>query len=179
MFLGACMGRLQRGFAWIVWASLSMAACPGAEASPRATDLEILTEAKAVESIPVLRESYSQQILQKLGFTNIYTVTKPEQLVPMVLAGRARVVCASNLAVPPNLAKIGANPTDLEPIFTVARTQTYFTFSKGSPPTLVKQWQEALDAMKRDGTFEAIYSKWFPKETPPGPKPEPAYIASP
>jgi ABC-type amino acid transport substrate-binding protein len=37
----------------------------------------------------------------------------------------------------------------------------YIAFSANSSEAIVKQWQDALDAAKGDGTYQAIYDKWL------------------
>jgi polar amino acid transport system substrate-binding protein len=38
----------------------------------------------------------------------------------------------------------------------------YIAFSKGTSPALVTRWQEKLDELKMDGTFEKIYRSYIP-----------------
>jgi polar amino acid transport system substrate-binding protein len=56
----------------------------------------------------------------------------------------------------------------VESVFTVSTDLTYIAFSRATSPDLVAGWQNRLDEMKRDGSFQAIYAKWLPAETPPG-----------
>lgn len=44
----------------------------------------------------------------------------------------------------------------------------YIAFSRGTDPGLVARWQAALDAMKGDGSYLAIYHRWLPGARPPG-----------
>lgn len=133
-----------------------------------------LEEAKSVERILVARDFYTHQLLEKLGFTNLEPVSKPETMVKMAINGRAPVMFVGNLTLPDLLERAGAKPGDVERLYTVTSIQTYIAFSLGTPKDVVTAWQAALDAMKRDGSYAAIYAKWLPGETPTKIKPDPA-----
>ena len=158
-------------FQWVGPVSASRASLYGKRgAGIRISSLE---DAKAIERIMVVRDFYTHQLLQKLGFTNLELVPKPETMVKMAVNARAPVMFTSNVTLPEMLDKAGAKPGDLELLYTVTSIQTYVAFSLGTPKTVVAQWQAALDAMKRDGSYASIYAKWLPAETPTKIKPEP------
>jgi polar amino acid transport system substrate-binding protein len=142
--------------------------------SRRGAGLHIATleEAKAVSRILVVRDFYTHQLLQKLGFTNLELVSKPETMVKMAVNGRAPLMFVGNLTLPDLLERADAKPGDVERVFTVTSIQTYIAFSLGTPREVVASWQTALDNMKRDGSYAAIYSKWLPGETPTRIKPD-------
>lgn len=158
-------------FQWMGPVSASRASLYGKRGlGIRITSLE---DAKAIERIMVVRDFYTHQLLQKLGFTNLELVPKPETMVKMAVNDRTPVLFTSNATLPDMLEKAGAKPNDLELLYTVTSVQTYVAFSLGTPKPVVAQWQAALDGMKRDGTYTSIYAKWLPGETPTRIKPEP------
>lgn len=142
--------------------------------SKRGAGLHIasLDDAKAVSRILVVRDFYTHQLLQQLGFTNLEMVSKPETMVKMAVNGRAPLMFAANLTLPDLLARADSKPGDVERVYTVTSIQTYIAFSLGTPKNLVTSWQAALDSMKRDGSYAAIYAKWLPGETPTRIKPD-------
>ena len=158
-------------FQWVGPVSASIASLYG----KRGSGLRIasLEDAKAVEHILVVRDFYTHQLLQKLGFTNLELVSKPETMVKMTVNGRAPLMFASNVTLPDLLEKAGARRSDVELLYTITSLQTYIGFSLGTPKDVVASWQTALDAMKRDGSYASIYAKWLPGETPTKIKPEP------
>ena len=158
-------------FQWVGPISASRASLYGKRGSGLV--INSLEDAKAVERIMVVRDFYTQQLLQKLGFTNLELVPKPETMVKMALNDRAPLMFTSNVTLPELLEKAGAKPSDLEPLFTVTSIQTYIAFSATTSKDTVAKWQAALDTMKRDGSYAAIYAKWLPGETPTKIKPEP------
>lgn len=158
-------------FQWVGPVSASVASLYGKRGSGlRITNLD---EAKAIDRILVVRDFYTHQLLQKLGFTNLELVSKPEAMVKMAVMGRAPVMFAANVTLGDLLEKAGAKRGDVELLYTLTSLQTYIGFSLGTPKETVNAWQSALDAMKRDGSYNAIYAKWLPGETPTKIKPEP------
>ena len=142
--------------------------------SKRGAGLHIasLEDAKAVSRILVVWDFYTHQLLQKLGFTNLELVSKPETMVKMAVNGRAPLMFVGNLTLPDLLARADAKPEDVERVFTVTSIQTYIAFSLGTPRDVVANWQAALDSMKRDGSYATIYARWLPGETPTRIKPD-------
>jgi polar amino acid transport system substrate-binding protein len=49
----------------------------------------------------------------------------------------------------------------VEPAFQLMSSDFYIAFSKDTPTGTVLKWQQALDAARQDGTYDAIYRKWF------------------
>lgn len=127
-----------------------------------------LDDARTVARILVPRDWYSHQLLRQLGFTNIHPVDKPEDMARMVLHGRADVMVSANVELPLIAARAGGKASDFEVLQPINKVHDYIAFSRATPPALVQRWQQALDEMKRDGSFARIYAKWLPGEVPPG-----------
>ena len=158
-------------FQWVGPISASRASLYGKRGSGLL--INSLDDAKSVERIMVVRDFYTHQLLQKLGFSNLELVPKPETMVKMALNDRAPLMFTSNVTLPDLLEKAGAKPNDLELLYTVTSIQTYIAFSASTSKDIVVRWQSALDNMKRDGSYAAIYAKWLPGETPTRIRPEP------
>jgi len=127
-----------------------------------------LDDARRLERVATVANYYSEQILQQEGFTN--TLSYPDRVatVRALLDGKVAALASSNLGMPAALETAGASMDDVESAFTLSTDLFYIAFSKHTSPALVARWQEALDAMKRDGSFARIYARWLPAETPPG-----------
>ncbi len=158
-------------FQWVGPVSASVASLYGKRGS--GLHINNLEDAKLVDHILVVRDFYTHQLLQKLGFVNLELVSKPETMVKMTVNGRAPLMFASNVTLPDLLDKAGAKRSDVELLYTITSLQTYIGFSLGTPKDVVGSWQAALDGMKRDGSYASIYAKWLPGETPTKIKPEP------
>jgi polar amino acid transport system substrate-binding protein len=127
-----------------------------------------LDDARKVGRIATVAKYYSDQILAKEGFTNTRSYPNREATVRALLDGDVQLLASSNLGMPAALKKMGGSMDDVESAFTLSTDLFYIAFSKRTSPQLVTRWQDALDAMKRDGGFAKIYSKWLPTENPPG-----------
>ncbi|MBI2749528.1 MAG: ABC transporter substrate-binding protein [Burkholderiales bacterium] len=159
-------------FQWVGPVATAVASLYGKRGS--GLHIASLEDAKSAGRILVVRDFYTHQMLEKLGFTNLELVPKPETMVKMAVNGRAPLMFVGNLTLPDLLEKAEAKRSDVELLYTVTSIQTYIAFSLGTPKEIVSAWQAALDGMKRDGSYAAIYAKWLPGETPTKIKPDPA-----
>jgi polar amino acid transport system substrate-binding protein len=127
-----------------------------------------LDQARTAGRIATVAKFYSEQMLAAENFAN--TVSCPDRATSLrqLLEGKVQLVAASNTEIQAALENAGAAADDVQSAFTVSTDLAYIAFSKGTPRALVDRWQDALDAMKRDGTFASIYARWFPAEVPPG-----------
>jgi polar amino acid transport system substrate-binding protein len=127
-----------------------------------------LDDARKVNKIATVSRYYSEQILQQEGFANTHSYPNREATVRELLDGKVQLLASSNLGMPAALKKMGGSMDDVEIAFTLSTDLFYVAFSKRTSPRLVARWQDALDGMKRDGSFAKIYARWLPAEIPPG-----------
>jgi polar amino acid transport system substrate-binding protein len=127
-----------------------------------------LDQARTAGTIATVAKYYSEQMLAAENFTN--TVSYPDRATGLrqLLDGKVQMVAASNTEMPAALENAGASADAVQSAFTLSTDLVYIAFSKGTSRALVDRWQDELDAMKRDGTFARIYSRWLPAEVPPG-----------
>lgn len=104
----------------------------------------------------------------RLGFSNLELVPKPHEMVHMTLLGRVPLMVYEDQLLPGLLKEVGAAPDALQHVHTFMRTSSYIAFSLSTDLALVRRWQAALDAMKRDGSFARIHRRWFPDQPPAG-----------
>ena len=133
-----------------------------------ATKIANLDDARKVGRIATVAKYYSDQILQREGFTNTQSYPNREATVRELLDGKVQLLASSNLGMPAALKRMGGSMDDVEIAFTLSTDLFYIAFSKGTSPQLVARWQDALDGMKRDGSFAKIYARWLPAEIAPG-----------
>ncbi len=151
-------------FHWVGPFTTSIASIYGKKGS--GLSIAGLDEAKSAERILVVRDYYTHHLLQRENFTNLEPITKPENMVKMIVYGRSPLMFATELTLPYLLDKAGAKSSDVELLYTVTSYQTYIGFSLGTPEDVVDTWQAALISMKRDGSYASIYAKWLPGEAP-------------
>lgn len=126
-----------------------------------------LAEARRVSEVLVVRDWYTAEQLQEAGFANLQLVNDPVQGLRMLLARRAPLFAGDRISMPGTLAQIGLPPDAVEEVFRIRATEGYIAFSRSTSPATVAAWQAQLNDMKRDGSFQAIYRRWLPNDTPP------------
>ena len=127
-----------------------------------------LDDARKVNRIATVAKYYSEQMLDKEGFTNTQSYPDTETTVRALLDGKVKLLASNNLEMPAVLKKVGGSMDDVENVFTLSTDLFYIAFSKAIPAERVARWQDALDGMKRDGTFAKLYGEWLPAELAPG-----------
>src|SRR5512139_2371520 len=127
-----------------------------------------LDQARKIGKIATVSKYYSEQVLRAEGFANTQSYPDRKTTVRELLDGTVQAVASSNTEMPAALQKTGASMDDVKNVFTLSTDLVYIAFSKRTPPELVARWQDALDEMKRDGSFARIYARWLPAEVPPG-----------
>jgi polar amino acid transport system substrate-binding protein len=124
-------------------------------------------DARHAEAVLVVRDWYTAQQLESAGFRNLRYVSGPVQGLRMLLAGRSALFASERISMPSTLQAAGIEPSALAEVYTFASSDGYIAFSPGTPRRVVADWQREIDAMKRDGSFQAIYRRWLPQDSPP------------
>jgi polar amino acid transport system substrate-binding protein len=127
-----------------------------------------LADAKKLPKIVVVKDYYTEQFLRKEGFSNLESVATEEIAIRKLLSGEAQLFPGSNITMPALLKRVNAATGDVESVLNLSTNMIYITFSKDTSHELIALWQKMLDEMKAEGTFNEIYTKWLPAETPPG-----------
>lgn len=128
-----------------------------------------LEDAKQVSSIGVYQNDVRDVFLTEAGFTNLDRSNDPVQNFRKLMEGRVELLAESNNAVYSNAQLTGYAPEDVELLYVFMKSQLYIAISKETDAAKVKEWQDAFQSMQEDGSFKAIYRKYFPKEPLPGP----------
>ncbi len=121
-----------------------------------------LEEAKELDRIGVYRDDIREQRLTKLGFKNLDR--SPDNLIiaKKLMSHRVDAFVSNSDAVGRIMTEAGYKPEDVRPVFPFEKLQVYIAFSKATPAEVVRRWDEALHAMKRDGTLQRLYRKYYP-----------------
>lgn len=119
-------------------------------------------------TIATVKDYHSEQLLAAEGFTNLVSHTTEEEAFAKMLRKEATFFIGNRMAMPALLKTVGANSDDIRKVYDFSINLGYIAFSRETPETIVSSWQQVLDEMKDDGTFNRIYSRWLPADTPPG-----------
>lgn len=136
-------------------------------------EIHRLKDAKKLSLIGVYKEDIRDQFLTRAGFTNLDRSLDMETMVKKLMAGRIDAMVGAAEGIAQITQSAGFHAGDVKGIFSFMKVQTYLAFSRGTPTKAVRAWQRALDAMKKDGTFEVIFRKYYRTGPLPGPVAEP------
>lgn len=120
-----------------------------------------IEEARALSSVGTVSSWFSDQYLRNLGFTNLVSDSDPAVMTEKLLSGEVQAFVVTNVTFPSILRALGYQSGQVTPAFALMSSDYYIAFSKNTSPATVQQWQQALDAARQDGTYNAIYQKWF------------------
>ena len=127
--------------------------------------IDSLEDAKKVGSIATYTEDAREQMLKAWGFTNLDSSKSAASNLRKLLSGRADMWFYDNLGLQRVAEDVGVDVSELELAYPVIETSLYIAFSKGTPADVVSRWQETLNEMKKDGTFEEISRKFLPEDS--------------
>ena len=134
-----------------------------------AVEIKSLEDAKKLHSIGVTQSDVRDLELTKLGFTNLDRANDNTTNAKKLLLGRVDAIAASPGEINDLAKAAGCKVSDLKQTFSFLKVQLFIAFSKTTPDATVKAWADALDALKKDKTFETIYRKYEPSKPLPGP----------
>ena len=101
------------------------------------------------------------------GFNVIEEASNAEIAAKMLINGRFDLWFDAEELMADTVRSAGYDPDQLEVAFRRPGQSIYIAFSKGVPQAVVRTWNEALSAMKRDGSFLKIHRKWLPSSQLP------------
>ncbi|PKP53378.1 MAG: hypothetical protein CVT92_04355 [Bacteroidetes bacterium HGW-Bacteroidetes-1] len=124
--------------------------------------IETLEQAKALQSISTPNGWFTHEFLLNNNFQNIVATSRTSmEAFNQLISGEVQAFLMTDLDVK-WLADISEVPlSDLAQHMEALNIKDYIAFSLNTPASTVQQWQNNLDAMKADGTFETIWNKWF------------------
>ncbi|WMW80225.1 transporter substrate-binding domain-containing protein [Undibacterium cyanobacteriorum] len=125
-------------------------------------DLKInnLDDARKLSLIGVYRNDIRDQTLTKLGFTNLDRAASNISSFKKLMVGRVAVYADSKLGVAGVAKAAGYQVSDVKSVFRLFDSHLYIAASKSTNKNVVAQWNEALDEMKKDKTFQRLQKKY-------------------
>ncbi len=124
--------------------------------------INTIDDARALQHVGTVSSWFSDQYLREKGFTNLVAVDNPAEMVEKLMQGEVQAAVCSDVTIGDILVSTGYTYQQIQPSFSLMATDYYIAFSKGTPEDVILPWQQALNAMKTDGTYTAIKNKWFP-----------------
>lgn len=107
-----------------------------------------------------LNTSTSQELAAK-GFTNLDLVADSNLNVRKLMSGRISVWLSGRLSGIYRMRQQGFDPSRVEAVYVYRQEPLYIAFNKDTPEFVIDRWQNELDEMKADGTYQEILSKYL------------------
>jgi ABC-type amino acid transport substrate-binding protein len=119
-----------------------------------------LEGAKKGGRIGVVKDDARHQFLRENRFDTITTCGSDAECLLDLMAGTTDLWLGSSENAADTARKEGIDPSAYTALYPVRTVNLYIAFSNDTPDSIITSWQAALDAMKRDGTFDAIRKKY-------------------
>ena len=124
--------------------------------------IETLEQAKALQSIATPNGWFTHDFLINNNFQNIVATSLTSmEAFNQLIHGEVQALLLPDVDVKWLADKNGVPMSDLTQHMEALNINGYIAFSLSTPASTVQQWQSYLNAMKADGTFQAIWNKWF------------------
>jgi len=118
-----------------------------------------LAGAREVARIGTYHKDAKEQYLQAQGFRNLVSTNKNLSNIRHLMDNSIDLWISSDFNMPFLAQQAGVKPDKLELVFGFKKVWNYIAFSVQTPDALVDQWQQSLDAIKRDGTYDRLRSR--------------------
>ena len=93
------------------------------------------------------------------GFRNLVSTNKNLSNIRHLMDGTIDMWASSDLNMPYLARQAGVDPDQLKLVLPFKHVQNYIAFSIESPETLVTLWQQTLDELKHDGTYDRLCNR--------------------
>lgn len=119
-----------------------------------------LEDAKAVSAIGVVKDDARHQLLVQNNFTNLKLYPTDVECYKALANGEVDLVLGINASMAMMAGQAGLDPSELTSVYSVRKTPIYIAFNKNISSDIVEEWQNTLNQIKRDGTFDNINERW-------------------
>ena len=80
--------------------------------------------------------------------------------IKKIESGRIDLMIASEIAFSYRVAELGYHRDDYEKILVVISNDSYIAFSRQTSPNVVSRFTKALEAAKKDGSYNSILEQY-------------------
>ncbi|WP_025128288.1 ABC transporter substrate-binding protein [Pseudomonas sp. PH1b] len=123
-------------------------------------DLPVTDLSQTRGQIAVPRRWLIYSYLKQQGVENLWGVDSPEIMMRLLQVGRVQYVVADTMSVNTFAAEEGLRADQLRYQMPLMHQDAYIAFSPKVDAAQVARWQQALEAMKRDGSLLQIKQRW-------------------
>jgi len=120
--------------------------------------IQSLDAAKKTGTIGAVTEDVRYQYLVENNVTNLVGYESDEVCVQKLMDGEIDLWLGSSSNYGDLARSAGYTSRDIEAVYSLRTIDTFIAFSQGTSESVVATWQDALDAIKEDGTFAVLTS---------------------
>ena len=125
-------------------------------------NIETIEQAKALQSIATPKGWFTHEFLVNNNFQNIVATSRtPSEAFLQLTSGEVQALLMTDLDVKWHADANNIPMSSLTRHMEVMNLKDYIAFSLNTPESTVQQWQNHLNNMKADGTFQTIWNNWF------------------
>jgi ABC-type amino acid transport substrate-binding protein len=115
---------------------------------------------KKAGTIAVVRDDARHQYLVAQNVTNLSLYPDDQSCLRALMTGECDLWLGSSASASQTISGSGYAAGDIVPVYTASRMELFIAFNNQTSPEVIDAWQSTLDAMKRDGTFQAIMTRY-------------------
>ncbi|UUX92428.1 cache domain-containing protein [Methanoplanus endosymbiosus] len=119
-----------------------------------------LDAAKKTGKIGVVKDDTRQQFLSDSNFQNTISLQDDKTCLNKLMNGEIDLWFGSSLNAAYIAEEEGYSAGDIVSVYPVRSNEVYIAFNQKIPDETIENWQNALDSMKADGTYETIINKY-------------------
>ncbi len=125
-------------------------------------NINTLEQAKNLKSIATPQEWYTHDFLRNNDFKNIVaTALTSAEAFQQLIKGEVEALLLTDVDIKWLAKENGVSENTLKQNMMAIDYDGYIAFSLNTPAATVNNWQTILKVMKSDGSFDAIWKKWF------------------
>lgn len=122
--------------------------------------IESIEDARKIGLIGVYRNDIRDQTLTRLGFNNLDRANSNISSFKKLMIGRINVYADSKMGVASLAKSAGYQLSDVKMVFHLFDSQLYIAVSKDTNKNIVSRWNDALEDMKKDKSFQRLQKKY-------------------
>lgn len=132
-----------------------------------AIQLESLEGAKGAGLIAVVEGDARYTYLAERNFTNIRIFATDDECLNALLNHSVSLWIGSPSTIPDTLRRHAVPEGTLVPVYSLTKNEIFIAFNNETAPATIRAYQDALEAMKADGTFARITGSAVPAAVSP------------
>jgi len=115
-----------------------------------------MAQAKTVSRIGTYYKDAKEQYLRANGFLNLVSTNKNLSNIRHIMDGTIDLWVSSDFNMPYLARQAGLDPAQFKLVFPFKNVQNYIAFSNQTSDFMVDLWQQTLDNIKQDGTYDRL-----------------------